>query len=210
MIAQQSRFHHSSLVMADTMREASHIWTQRKYIETSCHKLWFDIKLPSSTAPSDLHITGVIQTCDILIFQQSRLIRWTDSWLSMHTAPNSDQVITSNYNACSRSLTSLVIPLQANGDSELRSKHSTSQPPPALSFTSDETWSWCDSLEAIAVFWLQASPEVSVSTRQQLDDNSWTRALASLLWYKAFVGFLNRHRYFCLILDNQYINSATY
>lgn len=118
-------------------------------------------------------------------------------------------VITSNYNACSRTLTSLVKPLQANGDSELRSKHSTSQPPPALSFTSDKTWSRCDSLEAIAVFWLKASPEVSVSTRKQLDDNSWTRPFASLLSYKAFVGFLNRHRYFCLFLENQYIHFAT-
>lgn len=90
MIAQLSSFHHSSLVMADTMREASRIRTQRKYIETSCRELWFDIELPLSTAPSDFHINAVIQTCDILIFQQSRLIRWIDSRSSMHTAPNSD------------------------------------------------------------------------------------------------------------------------
>lgn len=130
-----------------------------------------------------------------VIFSSSNSRGWLGEQIHDHvcTLHPTQTVITSNYNACSRTLTSLVKPLQANGDSELRSKYSTSQPPAALSFTSDKTWSRCDSLEVLAVFWLQASPEVSVSTRQQLDDNSWTRRFASLLSYKAFVGFLNRH-----------------
>lgn len=146
-----------------------------------------------------------------VIFSSSNSRGWLGEQIheQVCTLHPTQTVITSNYNACSRTLTSLVKPLQANGDSELRSKHSTSQPPPALSFTSDKTWSRCDSLEAIAVFWLKASPEVSVSTRKQLDDNSWTRPFASLLSYKAFVGFLNRHRYFYLFLENQYIHFAT-